>query len=121
MIERRRYPRVYLELPATVELVNEETLTVQLHDISSEGLCFVCDKNDKELITPNSQWDPAEITITIDLPDTAGNPKFEARCTVISLRRISSTRFFISVQFTKLPGSSLNNLGDFIKSLEAKD
>lgn len=114
MIERRRYPRISLELPAIVELTNKESLLVELRDISSEGLRFVCDKSDKELIAPNSQWDPAEIVILIDFPNATENSKFEASGTVVSLRRISSTRFFVSVQFSNCTEKNHNNLGSLI-------
>ncbi len=114
MIEKRHYPRINLKAPILVKLKNGEELSVKLDNISSSGLQLVCDREAESLITPNGQWDPAELMVEIQLPGLEADQNFEAKCVVVTSRRVSVNDFCIGLRFTNFIGNSFDALGKSI-------
>jgi hypothetical protein len=116
MIEKRHYPRINLKAPILVKLKNGEELLVDLDNISSSGLQLVCGRDAESQITPNGQWDPAELMVEIQLPglEAEAAQKFEARCVVVTSRRVSFDDFYIGLRFTDFIGDSYSILGKSI-------
>lgn len=120
MIEKRHYPRISLVAPVWVELKDGERLSVELDNISSSGLQFVCDRQAESLITPNGQWDPAELPVSIALPGSKEGETFKARCAVVTSRRVAIDSFCIGLRFTEFVGDSYAILGRSIDSVAGR-
>jgi len=120
MIEKRHYPRITLTAPILVELKDGQALSAELDNISSSGLQLVCDRQAESLITPNGQWDPAELMVSIKLPSLGDEERFEAKCVVVTSRRVSMDNFCIGLRFTEFVGGSYGALGRSIDSVAGK-
>jgi hypothetical protein len=117
MIEKRHYPRLNISAPVLVKLKSGESITVDLDNISSSGLQLLCDREAESLITPLGQWDPAEMMVSVDLPGLKAGSKFEAKCVIVTSRRVAIDKFTIGLRFVDFIGESYESLGKSMESL----
>lgn len=115
MIEKRHYPRINISGSILVKLKSGEVVAVDLDNISSSGLQLICDREAETLITPNGQWDPEELMVLIDFPDLTGEASFEAKCVVVTSRRVSIDQFSIGLRFIDFVGDSYVALASAIE------
>lgn len=113
MIEKRRYPRIYITSQATLELESGQSLSVTFDNISISGLQICCDRQTKELIAPALQNRMSEALVLIELPKVKNNP-FKAQCSVITVRRSSADAFYIGLKFTEFFDQSYHALSQSI-------
>jgi len=52
---RRKYPRVIVEIPATVKISDEVEMEVQIYDLSSDGIQIRCERGVASIICPGGK------------------------------------------------------------------
>ncbi len=99
-MERRRFPRVEVEIPAKVHLASGDQVPVQIRDLSSAGLQIQCDSIDSERIAPDGnhlhQGQPLEVTVSFNL----AQDRFCLECRLVFVRRASQDLYVIGLRHT---------------------
>lgn len=99
-MERRRFPRIEVDIPGKVSLESGVQVPVQIRDLSSAGLQIQCDGIDSERIVPDGnvirQGQPLEVTISFNLAQDG----FCLACRLVFVRRASQDLYVIGLRYT---------------------
>ncbi len=99
-MERRRFPRIEVEIPATINLPSGIQVPVRIRDLSSAGLQIQCDAIDSERIAPDGnhlrQGQPVEASVAFNLVQD----NFCLDCRLVFVRRASQDLYVIGLRYT---------------------
>ncbi len=120
-MEKRYYPRVATDLPASVANKEGISFNVRALDASCEGISIECNTIQRNLVTPGGSFisggKPIELMISLDVPDDQGDiDKIQAMCHVAFSRRIANNRCKIGMRFIELGENGLSKLSRYIES-----
>lgn len=117
--ERRSYPRIELKRNAVVTTEAEEKLSVQVHDISKDGIQLRCSRENAAKLHPSGKRiteDTApELKLTIALPCSDSQHVFTANGKLKYLVRLEDDIFAIGLYFNKLSNNSQKAIEGFIE------
>jgi hypothetical protein len=117
--ERRRYPRLDVEIPLELALPNDGALTAEMVNLSIDGLQFRCDHETARRIVPKgyvaTPGERAEVLVRLRLP-FVGHPStaVEIHCRVIILRRLSANEYRFGLAFIGIEGQDYRVLESFV-------
>ena len=122
--ERRQVKRYNIELDIDIVLEDGTILPVLTHDISLNGIQFICDSQIANEIEPRGlqshSLDRIRVKVITRFP-TDETEKFYASCQVITARRLSQEEYLLGLEFTDFEKSSGKNLQNYIKKLALEE
>ena len=118
--ERRKVARYMTKLDIDIVLENGAILPVQTHDISLNGMQFICDSQIANEIEPRGlqshSHDHIGVKVIARFP-TDDTEKFYADCKVTAARRLSQEEYLLGLEFIDFEKNSGKILQDYIKQL----
>ena len=118
--ERRKVARYVTKLDIDIVLEDGTILPVQTHDISLNGIQFICDSQIANEIEPRGlqshSLDRITVKIITRLP-TSETEKFYASCKVIAARRLSQDEYLLGLEFTDFEKNGGHVLRNYIEKL----
>jgi len=118
--ERRQVKRYNIELDIDIVLEDGTILPVLTHDISLNGIQFICDSQIANEIEPRGlqshSLDRIKVKVITRFP-TDDKQKFYASCKVVAARRLSQDEYMLSLEFINFEKNSSNILQNYIKKL----
>lgn len=119
MIERRAAQRFAVNLSARVQLVESDTLSVTIIDISATGLAIELLAEQLPAIFPNqlrqNVIDTVKLPIQLTLPDPSLPVSFIAGA--VYLRRMNHIKFSLGCRFESFADNSADNLATYLFEL----
>lgn len=116
-IERRRFPRIPVQLTGRIASPEGQELTAAVEDISVAGLQLRCDSATALKLTPRghltSKGDRVDFDLCLDLNDGESS-RFLARCRVVFCRRVAQHDYRMGLELMSLDTDRLKRLERFI-------
>jgi hypothetical protein len=121
-MERRRYPRVPVQVSAIVTTDDGVLNNVVVVDVSSHGLGIECEIQQRELITPKGSvlrdGRLLSVSVELSLPDEEGQlSKIAARCHVVFSRRVSLDQCKMGLSIIDIENNQRIRLIRFIEKM----
>lgn len=118
--ERRQYPRVRTDLPATIVFRDGVSAAATLLNLSRTGAQIGCDTTlARRMCRPTSPpepFRPVELTLCVDLPICAeGTTRIEVTARVVVPRRVSAAEYRIGLRFIGIEPESDRVLERFLQ------
>ena len=118
--ERRKVARYMTKLDIDIVLEGGSILYVQTHDISLNGIQFICDSQIADEIEPRGlqshSLDRIKVKVIARFP-TDETEKFYASCKVAAARRLSQEEYLLGLEFIDFEKNSGKILQNYIKKL----
>lgn len=99
-MERRRSPRIDVDIPCTVNLDSGIEVPVRIRNLSTEGLQIQCDGIDSERIAPGgtslNQGHPIVVEIAFNLLQT----RLKLQCRLVFMRRASQDLYILGLHYS---------------------
>ena len=122
--ERRQSPRYEIDLPANLVLDKGDVLPVSARNISSTGMKIICDSWVTDQIEPRGIQNHAvshiHFKIILQLPISEGAGKIYASSRILSLQRLSQSKFMLNLVFMGFESDSENVLNEFLEQYQEK-
>jgi len=123
-MERRRYPRIPVQVSAIVTTGDGVPNNVVVVDVSSHGLGIECETQQRELITPKGSvlrdGRLLSVSVQLSLPDEEDQlSEIAARCHVIFSRRLSLDQCKMGLSIVDIENKHRIRLIRFIEKMLA--
>ena len=120
---RRKYPRLIMQIPVKVQNQHGLNLDARLHDISPDGLQIRCEQESAELIHPGGKQitknTQASVVIGFRLPQNEASIEIIVRCSIcyfVVLEDSGPDEVAFGLQFRQFEGDSLRHIKQFFLS-----
>ena len=121
--DKRKYPRLVLQIPVKVHIENGLYADASLHDLSPDGLQIRCDQETAHEIDTFSKKNlfknRPSISVKFALPRTNNNTGIVVRCSIcyfVSLPLKENDDVAFGLQFRQFSGDSLQQIKRFFLS-----
>ena len=121
--DRRKYPRLVLQIPVNVHIEYGKYADACLYDLSPDGLQIRCDQETANQIDTlskkNLYKDKPSITVEFALPQTNNRAVIVVKCSICYFSPLpakANDDVALGLQFRQFSGDSLQQIKDFFLS-----
>jgi PilZ domain-containing protein len=121
--DRRKYPRLKLQIPVQVQNQNGKRVAAILYDISPDGLQLRCDRKIADIIHPGgkqiAETDQPSVTVGFNLLQNGTNTEIIVRCSICYFALLTSSEnneVAFGLCFRQFKGKCLQHIKQFFLS-----
>ncbi len=114
--EKRKYPRIIVDCPATLFFSEDQETEVLIHDICPGGIQVRCDKKTAHILKSEKDKATYDFGMTFILPLEGERIKITVRCRLVYMIKIDEAIFATGMQFTSMDNANRKTLKRFIES-----
>ena len=114
--EKRKYPRIIVDCPATLLFTENEEAEVLIHDICPGGIQVRCDRKTAQILKIEKDKAAHDFGTIFILSHDGEQIKITVRCRLVYMVKIGEAVFAAGMQFTGMDNANRKTLKRFIES-----